>query len=298
MKFEMKKSHIATAVALALCGAFATSAQAAPSVISSGLVSATIDDAGYFSSSTPLGMSFNGREYINLDTRASNWSLYADGGAVAIADEVLGNNPLSTTTFGVGGSVTVTTNFGGGGSGWGLTETITIPSSGPTSGTIAVSLILTNNTGKDASHVQWGVGFDPDQGVPLGLGNGTTNEILALAGDSAVRATSADGYAVTLHNTTSASAFAIAPFIDLSDCCSPVDPSIMLAAAQGIGGYGFSDNSINLAYDLGTILATPGHNTVSFGYEYIMAVPEPETYAMLLAGLGLIGFSARRRLSA
>ena len=29
-------------------------------------------------------------------------------------------------------------------------------------------------------------------------------------------------------------------------------------------------------------------------YEYIMAVPEPETYAMLIAGLGLIGFSARR----
>ena len=30
----------------------------------------------------------------------------------------------------------------------------------------------------------------------------------------------------------------------------------------------------------------------------ISAVPEPETYAMLLAGLGLIGFSARRRRTA
>ena len=29
----------------------------------------------------------------------------------------------------------------------------------------------------------------------------------------------------------------------------------------------------------------------------VAAVPEPETYAMLLAGLGLIGFSARRRQS-
>lgn len=28
---------------------------------------------------------------------------------------------------------------------------------------------------------------------------------------------------------------------------------------------------------------------------YISPVPEPETYAMLLAGLGLMGFVARRR---
>lgn len=27
----------------------------------------------------------------------------------------------------------------------------------------------------------------------------------------------------------------------------------------------------------------------------VTAVPEPETYAMLLAGLGLLGFAARRR---
>lgn len=30
---------------------------------------------------------------------------------------------------------------------------------------------------------------------------------------------------------------------------------------------------------------------------FVTAVPEPETYAMLLAGLGLIGFIARRRLA-
>ena len=67
----------------------------------------------------------------------------------------------------------------------------------------------------------------------------------------------------------------------------------MLAAAQAPGSYGFGDYSINLAYDLGSIAS---QQSVTFGYEYIMAVPEPETYAMLLAGLGLIGFSARRRM--
>jgi len=44
--------------------------------------------------------------------------------------------------------------------------------------------------------------------------------------------------------------------------------------------------------------------TVSFGYEYIMAIsdpfapppiPEPSSYAMLLAGLGLLGFAVHRR---
>lgn len=200
---------------------------------------------------------------------------------------MLGNNPLATTAFGVGGGRSIVTNLGSGG-GWSLVETVSIPSDGH----VAVQIQLTNNTGANATGVQWGVGFDPDQGIPVGLGFGTTNEILSLGNDAAVRATSLDGWSVTLHNTTGASAFTVAPYIDPTSCCSPIDPVLMLAAAQGIGSYGFADNSINLAYDLGAI---PNGHSVSFGYEYIMAVPEPETYAMLLAGLGLIGFSARRR---
>jgi hypothetical protein len=38
-----------------------------------------------------------------------------------------------------------------------------------------------------------------------------------------------------------------------------------------------------IEYDPNTIIDIPG------------LVPEPETYAMLLAGLGLLGFMARRR---
>ena len=45
------------------------------------------------------------------------------------------------------------------------------------------------------------------------------------------------------------------------------------------------DNAINISGDQAI-----GLNNVS-----IAAVPEPETYAMLLAGLGLLGFAARRR---
>jgi len=46
-------------------------------------------------------------------------------------------------------------------------------------------------------------------------------------------------------------------------------------------GLGFSQFGVNTVYTEGTPVTTP--------------VPEPETYAMMLAGLGLLGFMARRR---
>ena len=49
------------------------------------------------------------------------------------------------------------------------------------------------------------------------------------------------------------------------------------------GGSSFKD--INGEYD----------GTITFNFGPVAAVPEPETYAMLLAGLGLLGFAARRR---
>lgn len=287
MKLAWKKSCLGQVVIFALTSAMAVTAHAAPAVISGLNTSATIDDAGYFSPAGALGLSFMGREYVNHGTFASNWWLNANGGSVAVADEVVGNNPLSSTAFAVTGNVAIITNLGVGG-GWNIVETVSIP----VDGHVAVQVQLTNNTGADAHHVQWGVGVDPDQGIPAGLGFGTTNNIDALGNLSSVTATSLDGWLLTLRNTTSASAFAIAPYIDPLACCSPVDPAVMLAAAQGIGGYGFADHSINLAYDLGSV---PSQHSVTIGYEYIMAVPEPETYAMLLAGFGLIGFSARRR---
>jgi hypothetical protein len=39
------------------------------------------------------------------------------------------------------------------------------------------------------------------------------------------------------------------------------------------------------------------YNNAASGGGTIAAIPEPETYVMLLAGLGLVGFAARRKLS-
>jgi len=283
---ELKVKSVVYLAALTLCGGLATAAHAGNAVITDGAgTSASIDDAGYFSSATALGMSFMGREFVNLGTWASNYSLNANGASVAVADEVTGSNPFGAAIIGSSGNVVVTGSFGGG---WSFLQTVSIP----VSGHVAVQVQLTNHTGATATNVQWGVGLDPDQGVPGGMGFGTTNVINALGNNAAVTATSLDGWSLTLHNTTSAAASAINPYVDPFSCCSPVDPGAMLAAAQGIGNYGFADSSINLAYDLGTV--QNGHS-VTIGYEYVMAVPEPETYALLLAGLGVVGFVARRR---
>ncbi len=135
---------------------------------------------------------------------------------------------------------------------------------------------------------------------PASFGPETRNVINGLGDGASVTATSPDGWVLTLADLIGGSAHTAA-YVDPLSCCAPVNPHQMLTAGQLPNNYGFFDQSINLAYDLGTIA---NNQSVSFGYEYAMAitdpftpppVPEPMTYAMLLAGLGLLGFAVRRR---
>lgn len=46
---------------------------------------------------------------------------------------------------------------------------------------------------------------------------------------------------------------------------------------------------------VGDYITYPTHHAWAVRNGDVVAVPEPATYAMLLAGLGLVGFAARRR---
>ncbi|WP_256209002.1 FxDxF family PEP-CTERM protein [Nitrosospira sp. Nsp14] len=51
--------------------------------------------------------------------------------------------------------------------------------------------------------------------------------------------------------------------------------------------------------DNGWIVGNAHNSKTGVDHAFLLApIPEPETYAMLLAGLGLLGFIARRRRTA
>jgi len=66
--------------------------------------------------------------------------------------------------------------------------------------------------------------------------------------------------------------------------------------ASAVGASGFTFDSIRAGLGASASGATGGHETFFIADAGpVTAVPEPQTYALLLAGLGAVGFAARRR---
>jgi hypothetical protein len=280
----LKRTALAGAVALAFSGSVFAQA-----TLSNGSITASLDASGNFDSTTGTGtpgLSYLGTEYINWGSHSSwYWLTTASPAGSFLAQ--FGANPLGATTTPAG--ATAATTFSLGGLNVSMLHVLTQANQMTTTVTLTNPL---DGSGAIAG-VYWNVGFDPDQDIP-GLGTyATTNKITGVGGSAAVTAFSA-ATPVTLANTTGAGAYTVAAFINTASCCSAVTGATAIAGGQALGFTHYGDDSISLGYSLGTI---GDGASVSFGYSYTFAtpVPEPETYAMLLAGLGLMGFVARRR---
>ena len=78
--------------------------------------------------------------------------------------------------------------------------------------------------------------------------------------------------------------------------------NLSLYSQAGAGSFnlnmsGYADSIVQGPGNVTSTVATydNGDATVTYDYTAVSPVPEPETYAMLLAGLGLMGFMSRRR---
>ena len=139
------------------------------------------------------------------------------------------------------------------------------------------SIVFDSGNQLDAEAIARGIyadGRSDDKGVePEGV------ELFALDGQmyAAIGLERTTKAAVAIYNITDP---ANASFVDMVVTDGDVAPEGLKAFS--IGGLHY------------LAIANEESNTTSL-YQLTAAVPEPETYAMLLAGLGLVGFMARRR---
>lgn len=233
--------------------------------------------------STSTGLQYSGSDFLFPGTPFAFYSIGVGGAHDVSGGYGYGNNPFGVTTIDLSGGVGSPYSLSMGGVAYGLSFTQTI-SFAKTDKTVLVNVSFTNRTSSAISDAVYAVGIDPDQGIATGDGYYTANTTTNSGALAKVTAVANNGLSITMEDVGHSSE----SFASVSSGWSTNPYDLLTHGNDGNGDY-----TIALAFNLGTINAG---QTVNIAYTYtVSAVPEPETYGMLLAGLGLMGTLIRRR---
>lgn len=185
---------------------------------------------------------------------------------------------------------------------------------------IALPSFSTFLASANAANLNWNVVSAENSSIRRIVQTVSTAPVTPLANSKIVTAANNfDNYASAVNalgthpGTTATDGVALTSTTDLTGYAGNIGSNFQGAGYASTGGindvlsfYVFSTNSTNLsstaAGRVAQLKSADGQAVVAKIYQgadgyhlQISAVPEPETYAMLLAGLGLLGFAARRK---
>lgn len=224
--------------------------------------------------------------------------------ASASADGSLGYNALSGVASASAGSTSTVANQGHRGQGNATTnlsaiDTLTVTSSTLNFGdavtlnfvinldsTVAASGQFVPVSSVLANLYLWDAGFGGQMAYDHYITQGSLSNFTSTYGDTSTNGLNTFSFS---YNTTVGASFDVEFNLILNAnaqfFATGNGPITSDSSAMGNAWFTVTGNGINLASLSGT------------DYSSLPPVPEPGTYAMMLAGLGLVGWSARRRLS-
>lgn len=134
--------------------------------------------------------------------------------------------------------------------------------------------------------------------------NQATNSVgptlLTTTGSAIETFNSAGGFTTLEFDNLALNLNANTKYIAYLTSSDPTVTGIQLSRTQtvnDVSGFGIGNAYLSNVPGTGWQLPFNGSGFLSLQYTAVTAVPEPENYAMLLAGMGLIGFIARRKNS-